>query len=233
VSGGLRYAVLGPVRAWRGADQLDLGSPQQRALLALLLLRRGRLATADELIDALWEGDPPPRALGAVRTYASRLRRVLEPGEPGAVLESVARGYRLRVPPGGLDLAVFEDRMAAARRAEDPARAAELVHDALSLWQGEPLAGLPGPYAASQRDRLAEVYLAAVEYRLELDLTLGRHAELIAELAELVARHPLREGLRATEMLALYRAGRQAEALQVYADARELLVEELGADPGP
>ncbi|GIG62926.1 regulatory protein AfsR [Longispora fulva] len=222
----LRFEVLGSVRAWRGDSELNVGAPQQRAVLSVLLLRRGRLATVDELVDALWETDPPPRAVGALRTYTSRLRAVLGP----ETLRSAAGGYVLDAPE--LDLATFEGRIAAARRATDPGTAAGLVHDALALWQGEPLAGVPGPYAAAQRDRLTEEWLAALEYRIELDLHLGRHARLVGELAELTARHPLREGLRASQMLALYRSGRQGEALKAFADTHELLVEELGADPG-
>ncbi|GIG56072.1 regulatory protein AfsR [Longispora fulva] len=225
----LRFELLGPVRAWRGAIELAVGGPQQRAVLAVLLLRRGRLATVEELVDAVWETDPPSRAVGVLRTYVSRLRTVLGPD----TFRPTAGGYLLDVPAGRIDAELFADRLATARRSADPATAAELAHRALALWQGEPLAGVPGPYAAAQRDRLAEERLAAVEYRIEAELLLGRHARLVGELAELTARHPLREGLRASQMLALYRSGRQGEALRAYADTQDLLVEELGADPGP
>ncbi|CCB75059.1 MULTISPECIES: AfsR/SARP family transcriptional regulator [Streptomycetaceae] len=229
---GLRFALLGPVRAWHGDEPLPPGSPQQRALLAALLLRGGRTATADELIDALWGEEPPDSALAALRTYAFRLRKILGP----QALVSEAGGYALRAAPGSLDTAVAEGYAAEAEKARaggDPARARELLADALGLFEGEPLAGLPGPYAETQRTRLSEWRLTLLETRLELDLELSCHAEAVSELTALSAEHPLREGLRALLMLALYRAGRQAEALGVYADTRRLLAEELGVDPGP
>ncbi|MDI5971453.1 BTAD domain-containing putative transcriptional regulator, partial [Streptomyces sp. SL13] len=226
----LRFALLGPVRVWRAGKPVTPGSPQQRALLAALLLRGGRSATADELIGALWGEQPPDSALAALRTYAFRLRKTL-----GAdTLTSVSGGYALRTTPDGLDVCVAERHTAAADRARaagDPAGARELLSSALELWSGEPLAGLPGPYADNQRARLAELRLRLLESRLELDLELGEHAEAVSELTALTAEHPLRERLRALLMLALYRGGRQAEALGVYADTRRLLADELGVDP--
>jgi DNA-binding SARP family transcriptional activator len=227
---GLRFALLGPVRVWRGDVQLPPGPPQLRALLATLLLRGGRAATADELIDALWGVQPPESALAALRTYAFRLRRMLG----SEALDSVSGGYALRIEPGSLDIAEAE-RLAAeaerARTAGDPAGARELLASALRLWEGEPLAGVPGPYADTQRTRLAEWRLSLLESRLELDLDLGGHGEAVSELTALTTEHPLSERLRALLMLALYRGGRQAEALGVYADTRRLLDEELGVDP--
>ncbi|MES9522785.1 AfsR/SARP family transcriptional regulator [Streptomyces capoamus] len=229
--GPLRFGVLGPVRAWRGEEALPTGSPQQRALLAALLLREGRTATAAELIDALWASEPPPQALAAVRTYASRLRKVLDPG----VLVSESGGYAVRgLGEGALDLAVAQDLAAEAEKARgtgDLGRARSLLNQALSLWDGEPLAGVPGPYAEAQRARLEEWRLGLLETRLDLDLEQGGHAEAVSELTALTAAHPLRERLRELLMLALYRSGRQAEALAVYADTRRLLAEELGVDP--
>ncbi|MFD4631267.1 BTAD domain-containing putative transcriptional regulator [Streptomyces sp. NPDC058284] len=227
-----RFSVLGPVRAWHGSQQLNTGSPQQRALLAALLLRDGRTATASELIDALWGEEPPSQALAAVRTYASRLRKVLPPG----VLVSEAGGYAVQVADGALDLAVAEDLWAAAEKARgtgDLCQARTLVNQALSLWDGEPLANVPGPYADTQRTRLDEWRLQLVETRLDMDLEQGCHAEAVSELTALTAAHPLRERLRELLMLALYRSGRQAEALAVYADTRRLLADELGVDPRP
>ncbi|MER6530060.1 BTAD domain-containing putative transcriptional regulator [Streptomyces sp. NPDC001508] len=229
----LRFSVLGPVRAWHDGEPLATGSPQQRALLAALLLRGGRTATAPELIDALWGTEPPLQALAAVRTYASRLRKALGPG----VLVSESGGYAVRgLGEGALDLAVAQDLVAEADKARalgDLCHARDVLDRALALWDGEPLAGVPGPYADAQRVRLEEWRLQLLESRLDMDLEQGCHAEAVSELTALTAAHPLRERLRELLMLALYRSGRQAEALAVYADTRRLLAEELGVDPRP
>ncbi|MEV5435118.1 BTAD domain-containing putative transcriptional regulator [Streptomyces sp. NPDC052682] len=229
----LRFGVLGPVRAWCGDEPLPTGSPQQRALLAALLLREGRTATAAELIDALWGEEPPSQALAAVRTYASRLRKVLASG----VLVSESGGYAIRgLGEGALDLAVAQDLATEAdkaRSAGDLCHARDVLRRALALWDGEALAGVPGPYAEAQRARLEEWRLQLLESCLEMDLEQGCHAEAVSELTALTAAHPLRERLRELLMLALYRSGRQAEALAVYADTRQLLAEELGVDPSP
>ncbi|MFF7858691.1 BTAD domain-containing putative transcriptional regulator [Streptomyces sp. NPDC007904] len=229
----LRLSVLGPVRAWRGDEPVGTGSPQQRALLAALLLREGRTATAAELIDALWGEEPPQQALAAVRTYASRLRKVLDAG----VLVSESGGYAVRgLGEGALDLAVAQELAAEAEKARntgDLCHAREALNRALSLWDGETLAGVPGPYAEAQRVRLEEWRLQLLESRLDMDLEQGCHAEAVSELTALTAAHPLRERLRELLMLALYRSGRQAEALAVYADTRRLLADELGVDPRP
>ncbi|MET9907140.1 BTAD domain-containing putative transcriptional regulator [Streptomyces sp. NPDC006476] len=229
----LCFGVLGPVRARRGDEALNTGSPQQRALLAALLLREGRTATAAELIDALWGEEPPSQALAALRTYASRLRKVLDPG----VLVSESGGYAVRgLGEGALDLAVAQDLAAEAEKARasgDLCHAREVLNRALALWDGETLAGVPGPYAEAQRVRLEEWRLQLLESRLDMDLEQGCHAEAVSELTALTAAHPLRERPRELLMLALYRSGRQAEALAVYADTRRLLAEELGVDPRP
>jgi DNA-binding SARP family transcriptional activator/tetratricopeptide (TPR) repeat protein len=237
---GLRFAVLGPVQAWRDGRELDLGTPLQRSILAMLLLRESRAVTPTEMIDAVWGEDAPPRALGALRTYVSRLRGVLEPDRsPRArpeLLTSVGRGYALRLGTGTLDLAEFERGCAdaeVARRADRAEEAAGLLRSALDLWTGEPLAGAVGPYADHQRDRLIERRIGTVETLMDLDLRLGRHAEVVSELIALTADHPLRERLRALLMLAYYRCGRQAEALAVFTDTRHALIEELGIEPGP
>ncbi|KAB8184135.1 AfsR/SARP family transcriptional regulator [Microbispora catharanthi] len=241
---GLRFAVLGPVLAWRDGVELDLGTPLQRSILAMLLLREGHAVTPDEMIDGVWGGDAPPRALGALRTYVSRLRTVLEPDRsprtPPRLLTSVGRGYALRLGsahsgPARFDLAVFERECAAAesdRRTGRAGEAARRLRGALRLWAGEPLAGAVGPYAEHQRDRLSERRMSAVETLMELDLELGRHAEIVSELVALAGEHPLRERLRAQLMLAYYRCGRQAEALSVFTETRQALVEELGIEPG-
>ncbi|MFE7167081.1 BTAD domain-containing putative transcriptional regulator [Streptomyces sp. NPDC057616] len=227
----LSFAVLGPVRARRGEEAVGTGSPQQRALLAALLLREGRTATAAELIDALWGEEPPSQALAALRTYASRLRKVLDPG----VLVSESGGYAVRgLGEGALDLAVAQELAAEAEKARgagDLGRARAVLGRALALWEGEALAGVPGPYADAQRVRLEEWRLQLLESRLDMDLEQGCHAEAVSELTALTAAHPLRERLRELLMLALYRSGRQAEALAVYTDTRQLLADELGVDP--
>ncbi|WP_444968464.1 AfsR/SARP family transcriptional regulator [Streptomyces phaeochromogenes] len=229
----VRFSVLGPVRAWRGAEPLSTGSPQQRALLAALLLREGRTANAAELIDALWGEEPPSQALAALRTYASRLRKVLDPG----VLVSESGGYALRgLSEGTLDLAVAQKlatEAEKARNAGDLCHARNVLGQALALWDGETLARVPGPYAEAQRVRLEEWRLQLLECRLDMDLEQGCHEEAVSELTALTAAHPLRERLRELLMLALYRSGRQAEALAVYADTRRLLADELGVDPRP
>ncbi|MFF0866917.1 BTAD domain-containing putative transcriptional regulator [Nonomuraea sp. NPDC003560] len=230
------FSVLGPVRAWEGDKELNLGSPQQRAVLGALLLHEGRAITCDALIAAIWGQDPPLRALSTLRTYAYRLRKVLEPdrSRPGVVV-SAGTGYALSVPRDALDVAVFEDRYAEAEKARaegDPARARTLMSAALGLWQGDAMDGTAGPYAEAQRDRLGDRRLSALQVKLELDIELGRATEAAAELAVLSAAHPLRESLSALLMLALFRCGRQAEALEVFDGTRRLLAEELGIDPG-
>ncbi|MEV4366641.1 BTAD domain-containing putative transcriptional regulator [Nonomuraea sp. NPDC049637] len=239
VEGGLRFAVLGPVRAWREGQELDLGTPLQRSILGMLLLREGRAVTPAEMIDAVWGEDAPPRALGALRTYVSRLRTVLEPDRPARsrpeLLTSIGRGYALRLPDDALDLTRFERGIAeaeAARKAGRLSAAAEGMRAALTLFEGEPLAGAVGPYAEHQRDRLAERRVSVIETLMDLDLELGGHAAVVSELIALTAEHPLRERLRAQLMLAYYRCGRQGDALNVFTETRQALIDELGIEPG-
>ncbi|OKH98925.1 regulator [Streptomyces sp. CB02923] len=184
----LRFTVLGPVGVWRGPRQLDAGSPQQRALLAVLLMQDGRGISTVELIRALWGENPLPTAMADLHEYACRLRRVL--GPDAGILVSGADGYALRVGEGALDLARAE-RLAAeaeqARRSGDPARARELLVRALELWTDEPLTGVPGPYGATWRTRLAERRLSLVETCLALELEAGQQAEVVAEMTALTA----------------------------------------------
>ncbi|OEV05145.1 AfsR/SARP family transcriptional regulator [Streptomyces oceani] len=230
----LRFTVLGPVRAFRGDTVLPTGSPQQRALLAALLLRGGHTATVEELIDALWGEEPPDQAKATLRTYASRIRKALAPDAD--VLASESGGYAVRIAAARaeLDLDTASSLVTDAEKASaagDRCRARELYDAALAQWDGEPLAQLPGPYAQSQRVRLGEWRLGLLEHRLDLDLQVGCHAEAVSELTALTAAHPFRERLRELLMLALYRGGRQAEALAVFDDTHRLLTNELGVDP--
>ena len=239
--GGLRFAVLGPVRAWHDGQELDLGTPLQRSILGMLLLREGHAVTPQEMIDAVWGEEAPPRALGALRTYVSRLRTVLEPGRPARsrpeLLTSIGRGgYALRLPEDSLDLTRFERLVAQAEKARKAGRlaaAARGLREALDLFEGEPLAGTVGPYAEHQRDRLIERRISVIETLMDVDLELGEHAKVVSELIALTAEHPLRERLRAQLMLAYYRCGRQGDALNVFTETREALIDELGIEPGP
>ncbi|MEU6822388.1 BTAD domain-containing putative transcriptional regulator [Streptomyces atriruber] len=239
LGGPLWFQVLGPVRAWRDGQALTLGPPQQRATLAALLLRGGRPVSAAELVDALWDEEPPPRAIGTLRTYVSRLRTLLEPDrrarEPARLLVSAGDGYALRVPRGALDASELEDRVAAARSlrvAGEHADAYAELTAALALSDGAPLAGLPGPYARRQRDRLTELSVTAQEEFFACALELGCHGETTAPLSVFAAEHPLRERAQALLMLALHRGGRRADALAVYESTRRTLATELGVDPG-
>ncbi|HEY3752292.1 MAG TPA: BTAD domain-containing putative transcriptional regulator [Pseudonocardiaceae bacterium] len=230
----LRFEVLGPVRAWRGIDEIELGSPQQRAILAIRLLQAGTPASPDQLISAVWGGTAPRAATGMVRSYVSRLRHALGPGHPAAVIESVGGGYALRA--NDLDLTEFQRQLGVARetsRAGDPQAEAAALRTALGLWHGTPLAGVNGDYAEFERTRLAQLRLTAIEELAAADIELGRHVDAAAELAEVIAEQPLRERPRELLMLTLYRSGRQADALAVFARIQQLLSAELGLYPGP
>ncbi len=232
-----RFGVLGPLRAWRGESAVDLGPVQQRVVLAVLLLQAGHPISRQRLIGAVWGDVPPARSVNLIQRHVSRLRRVLGTGE---ALDAPCRlvwtdaGYLLTVPGGAVDLTVFHQELArarAARAAGDLREAAAALHAALGLWRGPVCEGLSSPFLDVQRDRLAETRISVIEERADLDLALGQHADLIAELRDLVADHPLRERLHGLLMLALYRAGRQADALAAYLDARRLLREDLGVEP--
>lgn len=223
----LEFRILGPVEVWDDGRQLQLGGPKQRAVLALLLLDAGRVVSTDRLIDLLWGEQPPPTAATSLQNFVSQLRKLL-----GAdVLVTKPPGYRLELQPEQLDLERFR-RLVEEARQRTPEERSSKLRDALALWRGPPLADLAfEEFAQNEIGRLEEVRLAALEQLLEADLETGRHGELVGELEALVAQHPLREGLRRHLMLALYRAGRQAEALQVYHDGRRALVDELGIEP--
>jgi YVTN family beta-propeller protein len=231
----MEFRILGEVEVRDGERVLALHGRRERALLAYLLLHANEVVPSERLIEQLWGESPPPTVATALHVYVSRLRKVL--GENGSAIVTRTPGYVLEVDPEQVDARRFEDLVASGRHAlseGDPARAAALLRDALALWRGTPLAGVVEPeWAESEIRRLQELRIAALEERIESDLQLGRHAELISELEALVARHPLRERLRAELMLALYRCDRQGDALQVYTDTRRVLAEELGIDPSP
>jgi DNA-binding SARP family transcriptional activator len=225
----LEFRILGPVEAVGDAGPLPLGGVKQRALLALLLLEGGRVVSSDRLIDALWAGSPPATASASLQNFVSQLRKAL-----GAqAIETRPPGYRLRLEGAELDLARVR-RLVDEARAGDLPRRARLLAEALEQWRGDPLGELADEeFARPEAARLAEMRLTLVEEHVEAELALGRHAELVAGLARLVRDQPLRERLRGQLMLALYRAGRQAEALEVYRDGRAALVEQLGIEPSP
>ena len=234
----LRLGVLGPLRAWRGESSIDLGPVQQRVVLAVLCLQAGRPVGRQHLINAVWGQAPPRNAVNLVQRHMSRLRQVLEPGRPGhapsGLLVWTDAGYLLTLPPGALDLDVFESELRHARAAQaagDRREAAQALHSALGLWRGPVCDGLSSPFLDAQRDRLAESRINVIEERIELDLAVGDHPDVIAELRDLIAEHPLRERLRGLLMLALYRADRQADALTAFREARRQLRDELGVEP--
>ncbi|HEU4421180.1 MAG TPA: BTAD domain-containing putative transcriptional regulator [Pilimelia sp.] len=231
----LEFRILGPLEIWRDGERLALEAARERAVLAALLLQPNRVVAADRLIELLWGDEAmPAKARNTVHTWVWRLRRRLEPPE---IFVTRPPGYLLRIEPEQLDLFRFEDLLRRGRQALSagaPADAAALLRSACALWRGEPLADV-GAHRLREIEgaRLAELYLQAVESRVEADLAVGRHAELVGELRRLVADYPLREAFCGQLMTALYRSGRQAEALAAYRAQRELLADELGVEPGP
>jgi DNA-binding SARP family transcriptional activator len=226
------FRILGSLEVEEGGRHVDLGGARQRALLTILLLRRGEPVTADRLIEDLYAGDPPPTAAKSLQAHVSRLRKALGPGDR---LRTEAGGYSLRVEPAELDADRFAALLAEARSAlvDDPESALRTLDEALGLWRGPPFGDLGYTnFAQAELARLEELRLCCLEERIEAGLALGRPAELLPELERLVAENPLRERLRGQQMLALYRSGRQAEALRTFQDARRALVEELGLEPG-
>ena len=221
----MELRILGPIEVLADERPVPLGGPRQRALLAYLLLHANEVVPADRLLDRLWD-DPP--GLPALHSQVARLRRVV-----GDRIVTAGQGYAIRVEPGELDLDVFRALLADAGAAADPVERSRLLRDADALWRGDPLAGLDVPFAAGEAAALEELRLAALEDRIEADLAAGLDADLVPELATLVARHPLRERLRGELILALYRSGRQADALETYQETRRMLDEELGLEPSP
>jgi DNA-binding SARP family transcriptional activator len=226
------FRLLGPLEVSDGETILPLAGGRQRALLADLLLHANRTVSVQRLIDDLWGATVPDTAVKAVQIYVSRLRKVLPPER----LLTRPPGYLIEVGEGELDLDRFEQLLAggrqalAERRAEDASR---LLRKALALWRGPALTEFSEPFAQPEAARLEEVRFSALEERIEADLALGRHADLVGELEALVTRSPLRERLRGQQMLALYRCGRQADALAAHQEGRRLLDQELGIQPAP
>lgn len=224
----MEVRILGPIEVASNDETLAIGQGKQQALLALLVLRAGEVVSTDVLIEELWGGRAPATASKSLQVYVSRLRKVLGDG----VIGTQPPGYVLNVAPENVDLYRFE-RLVSDAREQPPSDAAATLRDALALWRGSPLADVADEaFAQHEIARLEELRLAATEDRIDADLALGRHAQLVSELAELVRRHPYRERIRGQLMLALYRAGRQADALAVYRDARTTLADELGLEPG-
>ncbi|GAA1358423.1 AfsR/SARP family transcriptional regulator [Streptomyces beijiangensis] len=236
----MRFRALGPLAGELDGRPLALGPPQQQALLAMLLLREGRPVSVRELLDGLWGERLPARAVGILRTYVSRLRTLLEPERrarrPATVLVSAGDGYALRLSAGSLDSGVYEARLREAgrlRAAGQTVAGYKELGAALGMWAGTPLAGLPGPYAQRQRERLTELWLSAQETHFHCALELGRHADAVGALRVFAGEHPLRERTQALLMLALHRTGHQGDAFAVYAAACRTLDAELGVGPGP
>jgi DNA-binding SARP family transcriptional activator/tetratricopeptide (TPR) repeat protein len=224
----MNFRLLGPLEVWDRGRGVELRRPKQRALLAILLLRAREPLSSDILIDALWGESPPRTARAALQNYVAQLRRALGPG----VLDTRGGGYFLDVAPEQIDLGRFERLVAESREAEGEARVAKL-QEALALWQGPPLGDLAfEPFAAHEIPRLEELRTATLEDLLDAQLAQGAGVELLDRLEALVAAHPFRERLRGQQMLALYRDGRQAEALEAYQETRRTLIDELGIEPG-
>ena len=236
----MEFRILGPLEVRNNGESLALGGAKQRSLLAMLLLNANEVVSTDRLIDELWGAEAPETASKALQVHVSQLRKVLEPereaGRAGRLLVTHAPGYVLKISGEQLDRNRFERLVAEGRKAlsrGDPDTAATKLDHALALWRGPPLGDFAyANFAQREISRLEELRLSALEDRFQAELDRGRHAEVIGELERLVADEPLRERPRAQLMLALYRAGRQAEALDAYRDARRALVEELGIEPG-
>jgi YVTN family beta-propeller protein len=229
----VEYRILGPLEVLDGAEPVILGTAKEQALLAVLLLHANEVVSRERLIDELWGGEPPPTARKAVQVYVSQLRKALAVN--GSAIETRPAGYVLEVNAEHVDAAQFERLVAEARKRQaegEPEAAARLFRAGHALWRGRALAGLHfESHAASQVESLEELRVSTLMDRIDCDLALGHHTDVVGELEELVAQHPFHERLVSQLMLALYRASRQADALRVYRDARETLVEGLGIEP--
>jgi DNA-binding SARP family transcriptional activator len=228
----MNFSLLGPLQVEHDGTPIALGGGAHRALLTRLALEPNRTVGIDRLVEDLWGEDPPASAVKMVHIHVSMLRKVL----PAGVLETRTPGYALAIAPEAVDLVRFDQlrkQGQAALADGSPAEAADHLRDALALWRGAALAEFDEPFAAIESRRLEELHLGCLEDRIDADLALGRHVLLVSELDALVARHPLRERLRGQLMLALYRSGRQADALAAYRELRRMLSTELGIEPWP
>ena len=229
----MQLRVLGPIEASADGRSLNLGGTKQRAVLAMLCLEANHVVSADRLIDGLWGERPPTSAAKMIQNYVWRLRGILGE-EAGAEIVTRGRGYELRVDEDAVDVRRFERLMTEAWRARQDAMPPAAAREALALWRGEPLADVADePFAAAEIRRLEEARLEAIELVIDADLVAGGHLKVAGEIDALIDAHPLREQLHAQRMLALYRCGRQADALEAYRAARRTLVEQIGVEPGP
>ncbi|PZG17595.1 AfsR/SARP family transcriptional regulator [Nonomuraea aridisoli] len=232
----MELRLLGPVEVWSDGRQIPLGGAKPRALLAALLLDARRMVTVERLMEAIWQYDPPPTARGVLQTYVASLRRAFNAAGLPAVIVSHRVGYTADIPADALDKDVFErlvDQGRQAARAGDYGKAANSFKTALALWRGPALAGIGDTFLRAEAARLEELRLTVMEERITANLAAGQDEGLIEELTELIAMYPVRERLRRDLMVALYRAGRQADALAVYQQGRQVLIDELGIEPGP
>jgi DNA-binding SARP family transcriptional activator len=229
------FRLLGPIEAFVGGKSVEFSNGRQQKLMALLLFYQGHVVPLDRIIEALWDGEPPVTAKGQIQTCVSALRRQFRELGAGELISSTSIGYAIHVPDGSLDIANFK-RLAsegAAYAAEGcPEDAARSLRAALALWRGQAAANVDGRLLEALAGRLNEDQIRVLEECIDVELSLGRHHRLVGELSELVTSHPLRERLRAQHMLALYRSGRQAEALESFQQIRQVLLEELGLQPG-
>jgi DNA-binding SARP family transcriptional activator/tetratricopeptide (TPR) repeat protein len=231
----MEFRLLGPVEVWEKSELVPLGGAKPRILLAMLLLHHGQIVPTARLVDGIWGDEPPATAKALVQTYVAGLRRTLAAG-PSDLIGTRSPGYLLRTDPENVDRWIFEQltlqgREAAERGHHD--QAGELYSSALALWRGPALSGIDSPLLASEAAQLDELHLTVLEERIGVDLLRRRHEELVPELTALVGRNPTRETLRRHLMVALYRSQRQADALAVYREGRQLLIDELGVEPGP
>ena len=233
----MEFRILGPVEVIHDGRAVAVGGSRERTVLALLLASANRVVSAERLAEDLWAGEPPARAVRTLQVFVSRLRKALREAGGEGVVVTQPPGYLARVPPESLDAARFEGLVVAAREQSSsgaPDKAAATLREALAFWRGPALADVAdGPITRAEAARLEEARLTATEERVDADLACGRHAELIAELDALTRSHPLRERFWSQRMLALYRSGRQVEALRAYRHLRQFLAEDVGLDPSP